>query len=49
MYGFFQMYLEFNNALTDSVLMALDFNGAKGKNVLHVVDNVVVNVVLLVE
>ena len=45
MYGFFQMYLEFSNALTDSVLMALDFNGAKGKNVLHVVVDVVVVVV----
>ena len=42
MYGFFQMYLEFNNALDDSVFMALDFNGAKGKNVRHVVDDVVV-------
>ena len=39
------MNLEFNNALTDSVLMALDFNGAKGINVLHVVDVVVVVVV----
>ena len=46
MYGFFQMYLEFNNALTDSVLMALDFNGAKGRNVLHVVDDVLVVVVI---
>lgn len=46
MYGFFQMYLEFNNALTDSVLMALDFNGAKGRNVLHVVDDVRVVVVI---
>ena len=40
------MNLEFNNALTDSVLMALDFNGAKGINVLHVVD--VVDVVAVV-
>ena len=48
MYGFFQMYLEFNNALTDSVLMALDFNGAKGKKVLHVVDVDVVDVVVVV-
>ena len=48
MYGFFQMYLEFNNALTDSVLMALDFNGAKGKNVLHVVVDVVDVVVVSV-
>ena len=39
------MNLEFNNALTDSVLMALDFNGANGMNVLHVV--VVVAVVVV--
>ena len=49
MYGFFQMNLEFKNALRDLGLMAPAFNGAKGKNVLHVVDSVVVNVVLLVE
>ena len=39
------MNLEFNNALTDSVLMALDFNGANCMNVLHVV--VVVAVVVV--
>ena len=49
MYGFFQMNLEFKNALRDLGLMALDFSGANGKNVLHVVDvdNVVVTVVIL--